>query len=160
MAAGAAERMGDLTGRDGSWSADGKQLAFAKGSVLYISGANGSDAHPLYTASGSVFAIQDFSPDGTRIRFTVSDTELNTTALWEVGRDGSHAMRCWPIGRTRRGLLRNWTADGHYYIFQASQTMPNTTSVVTACGVVRFRCGSGSSDGWTDVVRERLSGGR
>jgi len=132
VAAGAAERVGDLTGRDGTWSADGRQLAFAKGSVLYISSANGSDAHPLFTASGSVFAIH-FSPDGTRIRFTVSDTELNTTALWEVGRDGSHPhalLPDWPYKTT--ACCGSWTADGHYYIFQASQTMPNTTSVVTA----------------------------
>jgi Tol biopolymer transport system component len=132
VAAGAPERVGELTGRDASWSPDGKQLAFAKGSVLYVSSANGGEAHPLYTASGSVFAIH-FSPDGTRLRFTVSDTELNTTALWEVGRDGSHPhalLGDWPFKTT--ACCGSWTPDGHYYIFQASETMPNTTSVVTA----------------------------
>jgi len=102
VSTGAAVRVADLTGRDGSWSADGKQLVFAKGSVLYMAGGDGSKARALYTAGGSVFAPR-FSPDGLRVRFTVSDTELNTTSLWEVGRDGSDAhalLGDWPLKTT------------------------------------------------------------
>ncbi len=128
---GSPARIGGLSGRDASWSADGKQLVYAKGSSLYIANAAGAQAHQIYLASGSVFAPR-FSPDGQRIRFSVSDTELNTTALWEVGHDGSnpHAMLAdWPLKST--ACCGSWTADGHYYIFQASQTLPNTTTVVT-----------------------------
>ena len=132
VAAGTPARLGDLSGRDASWSGDGKQLVFAKGSVVYLAGEDGSQAHELYTAPGSVFAPR-FSPDGQRIRFTVSDTELNTTSLWEIGRNGSdpHALLAdWPLKTT--ACCGNWAGDGHYYIFQASQTLPNTTSVVTS----------------------------
>ena len=136
VSTGAAVRVADLTGRDGSWSADGKQLVFAKGSVLYLAGADGNKAHALYTAGGSVFAPR-FSPDGQRVRFTVSDTELNTTSLWEVRRDGSDAhalLGDWPLKTT--ACCGSWTGDGHYYIFQASQTLPNTTTVVTSLWAV------------------------
>ncbi|HYM74571.1 MAG TPA: hypothetical protein VE377_01220 [Candidatus Dormibacteraeota bacterium] len=132
VGAGTPARVGDLSGRDGSWSTDGKHLVFAKESVLYIAGADGSQAHELYKAAGSVFAPR-FSPDGHRIRFTVSDTEQNTTSLWEVGRDGSNPhvlLGDWPLKTT--ACCGNWTADGRYYIFQASQTVANTNLVVTS----------------------------
>jgi Tol biopolymer transport system component len=128
---GTPERIGDLTGRDASWSADGGQLVFGKGPVLYLANAAGLKVHELYRASGSVFAPR-FSPDGRAIRFTVRDAEQNTTALWEVSRDGSNAhalLGNWPSKST--ACCGSWTADGRYYIFQASQSVPNTTTVVT-----------------------------
>lgn len=132
IASGSPQRMGDLTGRDATWSADGKQLAFAKGSVLNIANGDGSRSHTLYAATGAAFAVR-FSPDGQRIRFTVSDTEQNTTALWEVARDGSnpHALLTnWPYKTT--ACCGSWTANGQYYLFQASESVPNTNLLVTS----------------------------
>lgn len=129
---GTPRRVGELSGRDASWSGDGKLLVFANGPTVYLSDAAGIQAHEIFTASGSVFAPR-FSPDGQRIRFTVSDTEHNATAIWEIGRDGSHAhalLGDWPYQST--ACCGNWTADGNYYIFQASQTVPNTNLVVTS----------------------------
>src|SRR5271165_202673 len=132
LASGSPSRVGDLTGRDASWSMDGKQLAFTKGPAVYVSSADGAQAHQVYTANGSVFGLR-FSPDGQRIRFTVSNTEQNTTSLWEIAADGSnpHALLAkWPYQST--ACCGSWTADGRYYIFQASQTLPNTTTVVSS----------------------------
>src|SRR5215471_19070712 len=132
VAAGTPKRVGDLSGRDASWSPDEKQIAFANGSTVNIANADGSGAHKLYAAAGSVFAVR-FSPDGRKVRFTVSDTEQNTTTLWEVGRDGSnpHALlENWPS--KPRACCGSWTGDGHYYIFQASQNVANTNLVVTS----------------------------
>jgi len=125
-------RVGDLGGRDASWSADGKHLVFAKDSDLYVANADGSDSHKVYTANGSIFAAR-FSPDGQRIRLTVSDTEQSTVSLWEVGRNGTkaHALLAdWPFKTT--ACCGSWTADGKYYIFQASQTLSSTNIVVTS----------------------------
>ncbi|MGO9086274.1 MAG: hypothetical protein ACLQBK_13695 [Candidatus Sulfotelmatobacter sp.] len=130
VAAGAPERVGTLTGRDAAWSSDGQRLVFSKGSVLYVAGATGSQVRELFTANGSVFAPR-FSPDGHLIRFTVSDVAQNTTQLWEIGQDGSnpHALLAnWPHAST--ACCGIWTADGRYYVFQASQTVPNTLTVV------------------------------
>jgi Tol biopolymer transport system component len=128
---GSPQRVGDLSGRDAAWSADGKRLVFAKGSRLYLAGGAGTEAHELYAAGGSVFAPK-FSPDEKRIRFTVSDPEQNTTALWEVASDGSNPhplLGDWPYKST--ACCGNWTPDGQYYIFQASQPLPNTSLIVT-----------------------------
>ncbi len=132
LSKGSSVRLGDLSGRDAAWSGDGKQLAIAKGSTLYLADGSGAQSHELYRAGGSVFAPR-FAPDGQRVRFTVSDTEQNTTTLWEVSRDGSNAhalLADWTYRTT--ACCGNWTGDGHYYIFQASQTVANTNIVVTS----------------------------
>jgi len=132
VTAGKPARVGDLNGRDASWSVDGKQLVFVKDTDVFVSSPDGSHAHKIYTASGSVFAPR-FSPDGKRIRFTVSDTEKNATSLWEVKHDGSkpHALLAdWPYSST--ACCGSWTANGRYYIFQASEALPNTTVIVSS----------------------------
>src|SRR5580658_5156242 len=52
IAAGSAQRVGDLTGRDASWSADGQHLVFSKGSVLLVAGASGTQPQVVFTANG------------------------------------------------------------------------------------------------------------
>lgn len=132
LAKGSPERIGDLSGRDAAWSSDGQHLVFSKGSVIYLAGANGTQVHQLFTATGSVFAPR-FSPDGKVIRFTVSDVAQNTTQLWEIGQDGSnpHALLAsWPHAST--ACCGSWTSDGRYYVFQASQTVPHTLTLFTS----------------------------
>jgi Tol biopolymer transport system component len=129
---GSPERVGSLTGRDATWSADGRQLAFGKGPVLYLASATGTQVRDLFTAEGSVFAPR-FSPDGQRIRFTVGDAAQNKSSIWEIGRDGSnpHALLTnWQYGST--ACCGNWTPDGRYYIFQATQSSPITISTLWA----------------------------
>jgi len=118
---GAPARLADLTGRDAAWSGDGKLLAFVKDSTLYAASADGSSAHEVFTAKGSVFAPR-ISPDGKRIRFTVGNAEDNTTAIWEVNVDGSnpHSLLAkWANAST--ACCGNWSSDGRYYIFQVTQ---------------------------------------
>jgi Tol biopolymer transport system component len=120
-----------LVGREGSWSADGKKLVFVNGSSLNVANGDGSQPRELYQAYATVFGAR-FSPDGTRVRFAVSDLELGTTSLWEIGADGSnpHALlNDWVYkGNVCCG---SWTGDGRYYIFQATVGVPNTASVLT-----------------------------
>ena len=152
VAAGSPERIGKLAGRDAAWSADGKHLVFSKGSVLCLAAANGTQVHELYTATGSVFGPH-FSPDGKRIRFTVSDAASNTTALWEVAQDGSkpHALLAnWQYAST--ACCGNWTADGRYYIFQASQNLPNTSTTLTALWALP-ELAPGADSGTSGIVR-------
>jgi Tol biopolymer transport system component len=129
---GAPERIGNLAGRDAAWSSDGQHLVFTKGRVVYLANANGAQAHELYTATGSVFGAR-FSPDGKRIRFTVSDAAAASTTLWEVGQDGSNPhllLAKWQYSST--ACCGSWTADGRYYVFQALQNQPNTSTTFTA----------------------------
>ena len=147
VGSGAPQRIGDLAGRDASWSADGQHLVFSKGAVLYVAGAAGTQKHELYTANGSIFAPH-FSPDGQRIRFTVSDAAQNTTSIWEIGQDGSnpHALLGnWPHASS--ACCGNWTADGRYYIFQASLTLPNTSTNMSALWALSDSAQGTSVDG-------------
>ncbi len=130
--AGAPHKIGELTGRGASWSADGNHLTYGKGSSLYIANSDGTAAREVFTADGSVFAPH-FSIDGKRIRFTVSNVALNTTALWEVNSDGSnpHALlNNWQHAST--ACCGSWTADGRYYIFQVTETSPTTVTTLWA----------------------------
>jgi Tol biopolymer transport system component len=152
VGAGAPERVGTLAGRDAAWSSDGQHLVFGKGSVLYLASATGTEVRELYTAIGSIFGPH-FSPDGKRIRFTVGDAAQSTTALWEVNQDGSnpHALLAnWQYAST--ACCGNWTADGRYYIFQASQNLPNTSTVLTALWASP-EAAEGAGNGILAVVR-------
>ncbi|MGA8835503.1 MAG: hypothetical protein WB538_07700 [Candidatus Sulfotelmatobacter sp.] len=86
--------------------------------------------HELFTANGSVFAPR-FSPDSRRIRFSVSDVPQNTTELWEINADGSdpHVLLAnWR--KASAACCGRWTADGRYYVFQATEGEPsNLTSL-------------------------------
>ncbi len=129
---GIPERIGDITGRDATWSPDGKYLAFCKGSVLYFANANGTQVRELFSAGGEVFAPR-FSPDGQRLRFTVGNVAQSTTSLWEVDRDGSnpHALLPnWEKGAT--ACCGNWTSDGRFYIFQVTESTPTTITTLWA----------------------------
>jgi WD40-like Beta Propeller Repeat len=61
------------------WSPDARQLAFAKGSDIYLANGDGTNARKLITVSGSAFWIR-FSPDGTRLRFTLG-TQTNSISI-------------------------------------------------------------------------------
>lgn len=128
---GSAERVGNLIGRDATWSLDGQEFAFGKASVLYLASSTGKRVRELFTANGSVFAPR-FSPDGQRIRFSVRDPEQNTTALWEIGRDGSNPHALLSNWQSAAACCGSWTADGRYYIFQVTQSSPTSLTTLWA----------------------------
>ena len=129
---GSPVRLGDLAGRDASWSVDGKYLVFSRGMTLYIANADGSSAHEVFTAEGSVFAPR-LSPDGKRVRFTVGIPSQNVTSIWEVDRDGSnpHAL----LGNFQgasTACCGTWSNDGRYYVFQVTQSAPTAVTTLWA----------------------------
>ena len=122
LPSGTPRRLADATGNhDGAaWSPDGKQLVYFAGTDVYLANADGAAAHKLTSVSGSPYAPQ-FSPDGTRIRFTIADSEINT--LWELRSDGSdlHALLR-PGQGPKDACCGHWTMDGRYYFFIGSSS--------------------------------------
>lgn len=118
---GPAQRFGDLTGQDAVWAPDGQHVLLVKGSGLYIADANGGPPRELVSVKGTPYYPR-FSPDGKRVRFSVGDISQNTSSIWEVNNDGSglHALLSdWhDVSSKCCGI---WTADGRYYIFQATE---------------------------------------
>jgi serine/threonine protein kinase/Tol biopolymer transport system component len=117
LPSGAPRRLADVVGHTGAWSPDGRKLAFAKGSDLYLANADGTDAHKLIVVSGIPTDLR-FSPDGARLRLTVSNPEGNSSALWEVRTDGTGLhplLPNWhPLAAECCGA---WSPDGRYYFF-------------------------------------------
>jgi serine/threonine protein kinase len=117
LPAGSPRRLGDITGHDGAFSPDGQQLLFANGRSLFLAKSDGSGPRKLLDAAGVPF-FPRFSPDGSRIRFSLGDPQQNSSTLWEVKPNGTglHAMLPgWP----NQGAESNgqWTPDGAYYLF-------------------------------------------
>jgi Tol biopolymer transport system component len=125
----ASTRLGGLAVDDAAWSPNAEELVSVKGSEIWITSAKGTNGKKLAAVKGRPFSPR-FSPNGQKIRFSVSDVETNTSALWEVGRDGSspHEMLAgWD--KAHAVCCGVWSKDGKSYIFQATQSWPPITTL-------------------------------
>ena len=99
------------------WSPDGRRLAIAKGSEIFLANADGTNVRKLITVSGAAYSIS-FSPDGNRLRFTLGTPQTNSASIWEVQVDGTDlhpVLPGWHNPPSEFG--RGWSADGRYYFF-------------------------------------------
>ncbi len=116
---GTARRLGNVVATDASWSADGDRLAYTSGRDLYIAKSDGTEPRRLVTSDGPA-SWPRWSPDGSRLRFTVNGA--NGPAIWEMAADGSglHPMLTgWNTPPAE--CCGSWTPDGRYFVFQSSR---------------------------------------
>ena len=119
LPSGSPRRLGDILGTGASWSPDDQELVFTKGSALYLANADGSNPHLLVSTQGTP-AGASFSPDGSRIRFSIF-RQANTQSLWEVRSDGSDLHQLFAGWHNPPSeCCGRWTADGRYYIFESA----------------------------------------
>jgi Tol biopolymer transport system component len=119
LPSGSPRRLGDILASAAGWSPDGKRMVFIKQSNLYLATADGISPHLLASIRGGGFAAA-FSPDGSRIRFSVLE-ESNTTSLWEVRADGSNLHQLLSGWHTPPSeCCGRWTPDGRYYVFESA----------------------------------------
>ncbi|MFZ0821624.1 MAG: winged helix-turn-helix domain-containing protein [Candidatus Acidiferrales bacterium] len=113
---GPARRLGNYNTDDAAWSPDGNLLAFGQGNQLFVGERDGTGQRALAIAPGGV-SYPRWSPDGERIRFTVSGPQSELT-IWEVGADGHNLHPLdfhWP-GTPEEGFGA-WTTDGRFFVF-------------------------------------------
>jgi Tol biopolymer transport system component len=99
------------------WSPDSRQIAFAKGSDIFLANPDGTNARKLIAVSGSASSIR-FSPDGTRLRFTLGTAQTQSESIWEVHVDGSDLHAVLPGWHSPPSECCGvWSGDGRYYFF-------------------------------------------
>ena len=116
---GSPRHLSQIVAHGAVWSPDGRRLAFANGFDIFLANADGANARKLVNLSGSVYGSSiRFSPDGTRLRFTVVIAETNSASLWEVRADGSDLHQLLPGWHDPPSEIGGgWSADGRYYFF-------------------------------------------
>jgi len=120
LPAGTPRRLGGLQGYDGTWSPDGQHVLFADGHDLFVARADGTESKKLASLPGQPWWLR-WSPDASRIRISVVNTENGTDSLWEMQPDGSdpHALlQGW--NNPPQECCGNWTPDGQYFVFQST----------------------------------------
>ena len=125
----ASARLGKVDADDAAWSPNGEELVSVKGHEIWITPAKGNNEKKLAEVAGKPFSPR-FSPDGQRIRFSASDMETSSSALWEVNRDGSNLHEVLPAwDKSRTVCCGVWSKDGKSYVFQATQNWPPITTL-------------------------------
>ena len=116
---GAPHRVDGLEAYDATWSPDGQQLAYAHGGAIYLAHHDGSSARKLTTVRGLIIGLR-FSPDGSRLRFTVLNVESASSSLWEVAVNGAGLRPLLPSWHQEPGeCCGSWIADGRFFFFAA-----------------------------------------
>ena len=118
--AGSPRPLGQVSAHDALWTPDGK-LIFAKANDIYIAEHDGANPRKIATTK-DVPQTLSISPDGTRIRFSVSNLINNTSELWEVRTDGSGIHALLPgWNNPPNECCGKWTPDGRFYVFQSTR---------------------------------------
>lgn len=114
---GSLRRLSDTDGSEAQWSPDGRQLAYARGVDLYLADGDGGHSRKIKSFSGFPTHIR-FSPDGRRLRFTMTVTSKNSSSLWEMKTDGSDLQSLLPGWKPDSMVCcGDWSSDGRYYVF-------------------------------------------
>ena len=112
---GAPRRLTDSPGSDAVWLPSGDMLV-SHGDQLTVVPKDGGVARRAATLSGSGANWMRVSPDGTRVRFTMSDPNADQVQNWEVSADGSNPHPVFQHARdTDNDFNGNWTPDGKYF---------------------------------------------
>jgi len=118
---GSPRRLGDIVAHAATWTPDGRRIIYGNGLTLYLCNADGTESRKLVTLAGVPFGLR-FSPDGSRLRFSLQDPSQHTSSLWEVGADG-HGLH--PLlsewNKPPKESAPIWTLDGKYFFFQSGR---------------------------------------
>jgi eukaryotic-like serine/threonine-protein kinase len=122
LPSGSPRRIGNFNASDAAWSPDGQSLIYAQGSSLYLAKADGTDSRLLVSLRGLPSNTR-FSPDSSRVRFTLNEPERTASSLWEVRMDGSNLRPLLPGWHNPPvECCGEWTLDGRYYVFVSGVT--------------------------------------
>jgi eukaryotic-like serine/threonine-protein kinase len=138
LPSGSPRRLGDVSFTFGAWSPDMHQIVYTSGSDIFLANADGTDSHRLVSVNGRPFATR-FSPDQTRVRFTLQSPDESASSLWEVRADGTGLHPLLPHWHNPSSeCCGMWTSDGRYYLF-LSRTNNSSDIFAVADRTATFR---------------------
>ena len=117
---GSALRVENIVAHDAVWMPDGSAVLYASGNDLAVVRLRDGQVTRYASLPGRAFWMR-WSPDGRLLRFTLLDPISHTSALWEMASDKRAArplLKGWSDPAAE--CCGTWTADGRYFIFQAS----------------------------------------
>jgi Tol biopolymer transport system component/DNA-binding winged helix-turn-helix (wHTH) protein len=118
---GAAQRIPNILAHDATWMPGSGLILYAAGRSLYTAQENGTDRQQFATLPGRAFWLR-WSPDGKRLRFTILDSQIHTSSLWEIDAHGGPARQLLPgWSHPADECCGSWTSDGKYFVFQSSR---------------------------------------
>jgi Tol biopolymer transport system component len=118
---GSAQRLGSFIAHDASWSPNGASLAYAAGDSLYLAKADGTEPRKIVSGLGAVWWPR-WSPESSRLRFTVTDPKTQDNSIWEVAADGTRLRALSPAWKLAGdACCGSWMPNGKYFVFQSSQ---------------------------------------
>jgi serine/threonine protein kinase len=118
---GSPRRLGNLlcshsAGPCAGWSPDGDEIVYVLDNQVRIAQSDGKDLRTLATLDGSPFWPR-WSPDGRKVRFSLSANKGLTVHLWEVSTDGRRLHSLFPTLDYAHCSGGNWSSDGKYFLF-------------------------------------------
>jgi eukaryotic-like serine/threonine-protein kinase len=117
LPSGPPRRLGEVFGHYAGYSPDGQQIVFARDFDLYLANSEGFNIRKLVSLPGQAFYLV-YSPDGRRIRFTISDPKDNSSSIWEVQSDGGNLHPVLPRWHSPSAECCGfWSKDGRYFFF-------------------------------------------
>jgi Tol biopolymer transport system component len=119
---GTPRRLGDIEGRSGSWSPDGKMLAYSNETDIFLAKADGTEPHKLTSMKAPTqidFLL--WSPDGAYLTFQASGEPGHPGRIWEVSTKGGDPHPLLPGWESTSDweCCGRWTGDGRYFVFMA-----------------------------------------
>ena len=114
-------RLGGSMNHQGAiaWSPDGQQVVYPRENELHLARSDGTEVRKLATLDGFPFFVR-WSPDGRKLRVSVSKESDTSATLWEVSIDDDHARPLFPDwSPSWYTCCGTWTADGRYFVFQS-----------------------------------------
>jgi Tol biopolymer transport system component/DNA-binding winged helix-turn-helix (wHTH) protein len=114
---GSAMKLGEVKAQDAAFAPDGKTIVFAKGRDLYLTDLQGNSPVKLATVQGRAFWLR-WSPDGSKLRFSIVDPKKLTYTLWELRPNGSARQLLARWQKDSQVCCGNWIANEEYFTFR------------------------------------------
>jgi Tol biopolymer transport system component/DNA-binding winged helix-turn-helix (wHTH) protein len=118
---GSAFKVSNVLVQDATWMPDGRSILYTSGNQLFVVSPEDGRSTVFATVAGPAFWPR-WSPDGKVLRFTIINPIDHTSSLWEISQDNRTAH---PILRSFNNSVREccgiWTADGKFFVFEATQ---------------------------------------